>query len=74
VDRQVVHRHGHLRLALRDVRGHQRHDPVGVRERQSLEQATVHHTENGGAQTDPEAERQNGHDRQRRILDQHPHA
>ncbi len=70
----VVHADRPARLPLGRVGRDERHDPVGVPERQPLEETAVDDAEDGRAQAEAEAERHDGHQGQRRILHEHPHA
>jgi hypothetical protein len=70
----VLHGDRLARLVLREIGADDRDDAIRAGEGQAFEQAAVHDAEHGGAQADAETERQHGHDRQRRVLDQHPHA
>ena len=62
------------RLLLRRVRRDDRHDAVGVRERQPLEQPAVDDAEDRGAEADAQTERQDRDQRQGRIPEQEPHS
>ena len=73
-DRQVLHADGLPGLVLRSFRRDQGDDAIRVRERQALEQPSVDDAEDRRAEADAQAERQNGDQRQRRILDEHPDA
>ncbi len=73
-DRQVLHADGLAGLVLGSFRRDQGDDAIGVRERQALEQPAVDDAEDRRAEADAQAERQNGDQRQRRVLDEHPDA
>ena len=72
--REVLDRDRLLRVVLGRVGRRQGDDAIGVRERQALEQPAVDDAEDRRAETDAEAERQDGHPRQGRILEEHPDA
>ena len=73
-DRQIVDADRLPGLVLRRIRRDDGHDSIGIRERKPLEQAAVDDAEDGRAEADSETKSENSDQRQRRVLDQHPHA
>ena len=73
-NREIVHVDRKAGLPLRGVGQVDRDDAIGVREWQALEEAGIDDAEDGGAEADADAERQDRAKRERRVPDQHPDA